>query len=131
VAKLVTVIDDDRAFLELMEILLPEEGYAVLTLHAEEGAYAHVCKAVPAAIVLDIRMEQPDSGWNVLHEVRRDPALADIPVIVCSADQREIQEHAADLLRHRAEVLHKPFNLYELLSMVRRLVGPGEPAPST
>jgi two-component system, NtrC family, response regulator HydG len=131
VAKLIAVINDDPAFLELMEELLTEEGYTVLTLLAEAGAYARVREAIPTAIILDIRLEHPDGGWNVLEEVRLDPLLATIPVIVCSANEREIQARAADLHRHRVEVLPKPFNLDELLTLLERLIGPGSEQPKT
>lgn len=125
-AKLIAVINDDRAFLQLMRGLLEEEGYRVMVLHDHRTAYPAVRTAMPDAIILDMRLEHPDNGWRVLESIRLDPSLAETPVIVCSADQRELQERAADLRHHRADILPKPFNLGELLTLLYQLIGPAE-----
>lgn len=125
-AKLIAVINDDRPFLALMQGLLGEEGYRVLVLHDHSTAYAAVREAMPDAIILDIRLEHPDSGWHILENLRLDPSLAETPLIVCSADERELQVRAADLRRHKADVLAKPFNLGELLGLLYQLIGPGD-----
>ena len=127
VTKLIAVIDDDPDMLSLMRELLREaQGYSVLLLQREDTAYGRIQGALPDAIILDLRLEHPEGGWHILENIRLDPALANIPVIVCSGDLRVIQERAADLRRHKAEVLPKPFDLHDLLSMLNRLIGPGD-----
>jgi CheY-like chemotaxis protein len=76
----------------------------------------------PDLVVLDIRMEHPESGWVVLDLVRLDPKTTHIPVIVCTADAQFVRERSEHLREKRAEVLHKPFDLDDLLEMVRRVL---------
>ncbi len=122
----VTVINDDTAFLALMHDVLEDAGYEV-SLH-REGAQAHpqVKEEQPDLIILDIRMEHPDSGWLVLELLRLDPATADLPVIVCSADTLALKAKDEMLRRQGCEVLEKPFDLDMLLSMVDEKIGPPE-----
>ena len=47
-------------------------------------------------------------------------------MIVCSADEREIRKRAVDLHRHKADVLPKPFNQGDLLSLLYQVIGPGD-----
>jgi CheY-like chemotaxis protein len=121
--KRIAIVNDDATFLTLMRELLDEEGYEAFPINSETGAFERVRAIAPDLIITDIRLEHPDSGWNVLESVRLDPQLAQVPVIVCSADSREIEQRAEDLRRHRAEVLPKPFDLDELLTLVTRLIG--------
>ena len=120
----VTVINDDTAFLELMHDVLVDAGYEV-SLH-REGAQAHprVREEQPDLVILDIRMEHPDSGWMVLELLRLDPGTSHVPVIVCSADTLALQAKE-DLLRGQGcDILEKPFDLDTLLSMVDEKIGP-------
>ena len=57
--KLITVINDDPPFLELMHELLEEEGYKTLLLCNAGNAYEVVREAMPDAVILDMRLEHP------------------------------------------------------------------------
>jgi CheY-like chemotaxis protein len=59
----VAVINDDTAFLELMEELLLEEGYEAHCYKEGVAAYEQVRELDPDVIILDIRMERPETGW--------------------------------------------------------------------
>ncbi len=120
----IAVINDDTAFLQLMLDLLTDEGYDV-SLHIEgAGAHHQVREESPDLIILDIRLEQPDSGWMVLEMVRLDPRTVHIPVIVCSADSVQLQTKREMLREQRCEILEKPFDLDALLQLIARLIGP-------
>jgi CheY-like chemotaxis protein len=129
-AKRIAVVNDDSMFLALMETILREEGgYEALVLRETTAAFPKLEAWCPDAIFLDLLLERPDSGWALLEMVRLHPATRDTPVIICSADARGLRDREEDLRRHRCEILPKPFDLEELLSLVRRLVGPGDTAP--
>jgi CheY-like chemotaxis protein len=121
---LIAVVNDDTAFLELMEELLREEGYQTLIWKEGDTAYELIKKKQPDLVILDIRMEQPDSGWVVLELLRLDPATEHVPVIVCSAAVPLLREREQQLKAHHCEILEKPFNLSELLSLVSTIIGP-------
>ncbi len=118
-SKTIAVVDDNTTFLDLMQELLTEEGYRVTSHTVGGDAYPALKEQQPALIILDIRMEHPESGWQLLEALRLDPATAAIPAIVCSADARALREKAAHLRELRADVLEKPFNLDELVAKVR------------
>ncbi len=117
------MINDDTTFLQLMHDLLQgEEGYAVTTYTAAEGAYERVKTEQPDLVILDIRVGREEQGWTVLELLTLDPETLPIPVIVCSAATSALQEHAALLQEYDCEILPKPFDLDALLTMVRRVL---------
>ncbi|MGH6945769.1 MAG: response regulator [Kiloniellales bacterium] len=77
----VLVVDDDPIVLDLMRRFLTKEGFDVVTAeHGEEGlGLARSLK--PAVITLDVLMPGLD-GWSVLQELKADPELAAIPVLM-------------------------------------------------
>jgi DNA-binding response OmpR family regulator len=119
---LIAVVDDDVAFTMLVQDFLDGEGYATLLIHEAEGALRHIAEAHPALVILDVRMEQPDSGGEILAQIRASNETSALPVIICSADQVFLREHRGDLERHRALILPKPFDLDDLLGLVRTCV---------
>ncbi|MGO4842693.1 response regulator, partial [Rhizobiaceae sp. 2RAB30] len=70
----------------------------------------------PAAITLDIMMPQMD-GWSVLVELKKDPDLADIPVVIVSISN----EKALGFSLGAAGMLSKPVDRGELSEFVGRL----------
>jgi CheY-like chemotaxis protein len=121
--KSIAVVNDDTVFLELMRELLDEEGYDAHCFNEGAHAYEKVRDLNPDAIVLDIRMEQPASGWQVLELLKLDPALTKKPIIVCSAAMNELQERATFLSSKGCMVLPKPFDLDDLLGLLQRSIG--------
>ena len=80
----IVVVEDEpdtaEMFAEMMKLL----GYHVFKCYGGTRAIAMISEKKPAAVVLDVMM--PDlSGLEVLRYMRRDPRLADTPVIVVSA----------------------------------------------
>ena len=121
---LVAVVNDDTIFLELMHDLLNEEGYRAMIWNEGDKAYEMIKEHRPVLVVLDIRMEHPDTGWMVLETMRLDPETAHIPVIICSADTQRIREKEVYLREKGCAVLEKPFLLEDLLEKVRTFIGP-------
>jgi CheY-like chemotaxis protein len=123
-ATCIAVIDDDRSFLELMKSVCEDEiGYQTLLLSEGQTAVARVRDAQPSGIILDLHLEHPDSGWAILDAVKHDLTLTGVPIIVCSADLREMQKREKDLKRYHCEVMPKPFRLNDMRATLRRLMG--------
>lgn len=114
----IAVVNDDTEFLELMRDLLELEGYTVLTLKVALRAYAGLKADLPDLIILDIRMETPEAGWQLLELLQLDPATTRIPVIVCSADAPFLRAKEAHLRERGCRTLEKPFLLEEMLAAV-------------
>ena len=122
--SLIAVVNDDTIFLELMHDLLTDEGYRTAIWKEGDKAYEMIKEHRPLLVILDIRMERPDTGWMILELMRLDPETASIPVIICSADTERIRAKEAYLRDRGCAALEKPFLLEDLLSAVRSFIGP-------
>ena len=121
-AKRIAAINDDTIFLELLHELLVEEGYEAQLFKEGEAAYQRVREFDPDGIILDIRMENPETGWHLLELFKLDRALSKKPIVVCSADLPQLQERALYLKSKGCEVLAKPFELDDLLVLLEQIV---------
>src|SRR5512141_2591733 len=120
----VMVVEDDHAIRETLRELLEDEGYHVTPAANGAEALAHLrADGVPGLILLDLMMPVMD-GWEFRIALQRDPRLADIPVIVLSADDAVAQKAGAMRVQG---YLSKPFELDRLLRTVQtyaEAVGP-------
>ena len=69
----VVVIDDDRASLDLMSAYLDGQGVRVVRARDGKEGLETIRRVQPVAALLDIRLPGID-GWQVLDELRADPA---------------------------------------------------------
>jgi CheY-like chemotaxis protein len=117
--SLVLVIDDNADWLELVQRYAAGTRYQIVTTGAPETAGDSAGKLQPALILLDVMMHNVD-GWQVLSELRHDPATAQIPVVVCT-----ILPLAEMALALGADAfLQKPVSQQALLQMLDRQIGP-------
>ncbi len=121
--KCIAVVDDEPSFLDLLQEVLTDDGYEAHRFPGGAADYPRVRDLAPDAIILDIRMEDPRTGWDLLARMRRDDVLGATPIIVCSGDLPLLCERAEDLERLGAAVLAKPFDLDDLLTLLDRLTG--------
>jgi CheY-like chemotaxis protein/two-component sensor histidine kinase len=120
----ILLVDDDRASLELMAAQLEATGVQLLRAHDGTMALELARTAAPAGIVLDILLPGID-GWDVLRELRQDPATSGIPVVVASG----VDDRARGTELGAAAYLVKPFERDELVATLRR-VGALAPEPT-
>ncbi len=82
--KKIIIIEDEPDTAEMFAEMMRLSGFYVLKSYGSATAMGMIVKERPDAVVLDVMM--PDvSGLEVLQFIRRDPMLADIPVIIVSA----------------------------------------------
>ena len=74
----VLLVDDDRASLDLLSAYLDGSGTRVLRARDGVEALEQIRKVPPVAVVLDIKLPRLD-GWQVLAELKADPATAGYP----------------------------------------------------
>lgn len=83
----IMVVEDDADVLDVIALTLEDHGYSVLV--AANGRQAldklRAAEHRPALILLDLMMPVMD-GRQFREAQRRDPALADVPVVLLSAD---------------------------------------------
>ena len=116
----VLIINDTQEILSLMAELLEDEGYRVTTWLALLDM-DKVKALAPDVVVQDLLFEgMQETGWKFLQLMRLDPELARIPLILCTAAVRTINEPemAEQLDRLGVSVVLKPFLIEDLLSAI-------------
>ncbi|HAI69766.1 MAG TPA: hybrid sensor histidine kinase/response regulator [Gammaproteobacteria bacterium] len=109
------VIDDDEAVRELLDIYLSKVGYQVVGAASGAEGLELAKKIQPDAITLDVMMPGMD-GWEVLSELKADPKLAHIPVIMLTmTEDKEIGYSLG-----AAEYLTKPITRSQLIKVLRK-----------
>ena len=114
----VAVVNDDTMFLDLMAYLIEERGWAAMICRESDKAFQAIKEELPDLIILDIRMERPESGWTVLELLTLDPVTRDIPVVVCSAAVFDLREKEDWLNARGITILPKPFDINDLYHTV-------------
>ena len=114
----ILIADDRPDNLHLLATRLANEGYAFITAADGEEALKKLRSAVPDLVLLDINMPKKD-GFDVLQEMRADPLIAHIPVIVVTATRIAPQDVRLGLGLGADDYITKPFNWRELAARVR------------
>jgi CheY-like chemotaxis protein len=120
---LILVVNDDTAFLQLMEQLLDDEGYRTETLKSTQNAIEHVKVRRPALIVLDVRINNEESGLLLLDLITLDPETRSIPVILASANLQALTGREKALAEKGIYVIAKPFDIDDLGALIRTALG--------
>jgi adenylate cyclase len=111
----VLVIDDDATARELIADHLKAEGFSVVAAAGGVEGLKLAKELRPTAITLDVMMPDLD-GWSVLAALRKDPELADIPVIMITI----VDEHRRGIALGAAGYLTKPIDRERLHRLVTR-----------
>lgn len=117
----ILTIDDDRMLLELMDAVLRPEGYTIIKAKGGRDGLNLARQCVPGLIVLDLLMPDLD-GFQVVDELKRDPATAGIPIIVLT--NKTLTREEKDLLNGRIIDLKQKseFNRASFVAHVRTLL---------
>ena len=118
--KKVLVVDDDPSILTIASNRLQSE--AVQTLTAENGAVglSMIREHRPDVVVLDLMMPKMH-GYTLIQEIRNDPSLSHVRILVTSA-----KTYASDIERTRRlgadRYLSKPYDLQEFWDTISELL---------
>jgi CheY-like chemotaxis protein len=117
------VADDDSSILELLQMILEDEGYEVRAFSSPVLATREALAHPPDALIVDMMMPGM-TGLQVVDTLKADRRTSHVPVLVCSAYygdlRRMIQRNGHDGVRY----LRKPFQLDELLQLVDGMISP-------
>ncbi|MHB8342584.1 MAG: GGDEF domain-containing response regulator [Mycobacteriales bacterium] len=112
----VLVVDDDPDVAGFIALNLQLEGFDVAVAYDGVEALASVAQAVPAIILLDVQLPDPD-GLAVCRRLREEPATATVPVILLTA-RTASADKIAGLTAGADDYIIKPFDTVELLARV-------------
>lgn len=119
--KTVLIIEDEEDAAELFAEMMRVSGFRVIKTSSSAPAMAMITAEKPDVVLLDIMMPEI-SGLDILRQMRSDPALVNIPVVVVSA-----QSMPTDI-KHGMEAgastyLTKPVGFFDLKEAVERALG--------
>ena len=125
----ISVLNDNPDFLELMSAILDEDaGYEVALFAGEETSIDQLAASNPDLVIVDLLLGGV-SGWEIVTLARADHRLADVPIIVCSADVNGLRSRATELERiGKVHLMPKPFGIEEMTALVQELIGEPEAA---
>jgi PAS domain S-box-containing protein len=113
--RLVLIVDDEADSRILLTHYVEEFGCRAIATHSGRSAITLARELRPDLITLDLMM--PDvNGWDLLAELKQEPLLADIPVVIVSIIA---QESRASLLG-ALDLLQKPVDRNALFAVLRR-----------
>jgi CheY-like chemotaxis protein len=120
-SKTVLIIEDEEDAAELFAEMMRVSGFRVLKTSNSAPAISMMIAEKPDVIILDIMMPEI-SGLDILRQMRRNPELANIPVVVVSAksmpaDIKNGMEAGA------STYLTKPVGFLDLKDAVERALG--------
>ncbi len=120
--RTVLVIDDDNYICDVLRTCLEIFGdcKAITTGKAEEGLII-ASEHKPDVIMLDMLMPNMD-GFDFLQQLRADPLIADIPVILLTARADLTEPQEFEKLKVKG-VITKPFHPVKLFSEISQILG--------
>jgi CheY-like chemotaxis protein len=113
----ILVVEDDRAICEMVAQVLEEEGYRVVTAADGFEAVKRLDEAHPDLVISDVMIPVLDGG-HLASFIHARPARKPVPVVGMTALSR--LRRATD--SHFAVVLHKPFDVEQMVRTVARLL---------
>jgi DNA-binding response OmpR family regulator len=117
----VLVIDDEAPIRLLCRVNLEAEGMEVFEAADGPSGIERARAELPDVILLDVMMPGLD-GWQVAEELLDHEQTSGIPIVFLTA-RAELRDRARGLDLGGIDYVTKPFNLIELASLVRGLLG--------
>ncbi len=110
-----------------MRITLENAGFEVIDAQDGKKGVEKIKKESPDLVILDVMMGSQDEGFFVAYEIRNDPELSDIPIIMLTAIGQETgfsfnKEKDEDFLPVN-EFLEKPVDPDKLVELVKINLG--------
>jgi len=118
--KTVVFAEDDKTIAQLVKFKLEKEGFKVVHFQDGEGVIDAVSKILPDIVILDVMMPV-QNGISILKEIKVNPQIKHIPVIILSAKGQE-----KDIVRGieigASDYIIKPFAPLEVIARIKRIL---------
>ncbi len=118
----VLIIDDSLTIVVALKKMLQSAGYTTLEAADGEKGVEVAKREVPDLIFLDIILPGMD-GFAALRQIRRDPSLRGVPVIMISGNEQATEQFYAQRIG-ADDFMKKPFSRFEVFARIERLLDP-------
>ena len=119
--KRVLLIEDEPNIIQAISFILSRDGWRVDTHADGQTALAEVHRRAPDVVILDVMLPNR-SGYDILQDLRADPATEKLPVLMLTARGQKKDREMAERYGV-SRFMTKPFSNAEVLEAVRELVG--------
>lgn len=117
---MIYIVEDDRNIRELERYALQNSGFEADAFENASGFFAACDKITPELVLLDIMLPNED-GLSILKRLRDSSKWKNIPVIMVTAKDTEIDK-VKGLDLGADDYITKPFGIMELISRVKALL---------
>ncbi|MCA1793083.1 MAG: two-component system response regulator [Desulfotignum sp.] len=119
--KLILVVDDDPDLVEAVSMKLETKNFRVAKAYDGVEAMDRIKEEKPALVILDVMMPRKN-GWDVCEEIKNDPNLKDIAVVLLTAVADSVKTtsytHHDGKTTLADDYIPKPIDLDELMEIV-------------
>lgn len=119
----ILIADDEQNIVISLEFLMKREGFDVSIAVDGEEAVDKIRSEMPDLVLLDVMMPKK-SGFEVCQEIKSDPALKAVRILMLTAKGRDT-EVAKGLALGADAYMTKPFSTKELVERVRSMLEQG------
>lgn len=119
--KRVVCIEDEPEMIDLVRLILGRKGFRVIGANGGLEGIDAVRKEKPDLVLLDLMMPDMD-GWEVYQQMKADPELRSIPVVVVTAKAQSIDKVLGLHIAKVDDYIIKPFGPQELLESVEKIL---------
>lgn len=126
--KRVLLIEDEPNIVEAVRFILSRDGWSVDTHADGRSALEAIRRRAPDVVVLDVMLPNR-SGYDILQDLRADPATAALPVLMLTARGQKKDRELAERLG-ASLFMTKPFSNAEVLASVNRLMDEAAAPPA-
>ncbi|MDJ0571513.1 MAG: response regulator [Pleurocapsa sp. MO_192.B19] len=119
--KTILIVDDMQSELDWMAQYLTTAGYSIITATNGEEAIEKTLQSKPDAIVTDWMMPKM-GGIDICRKLRKNPETAEIPIIACTAKNRDVDRLWAKKQGVKAYVT-KPCTKEQLVGALQEVMG--------
>jgi DNA-binding response OmpR family regulator len=120
--KKVVCVEDEPEIIDLIRLILGRKGFDLTGATGGQEGLDTIRRVKPDLVLLDLMMPDMD-GWEVYQQMKADPDLKDIPVIVVTAKAQSIDKILGLHIAKVDDYVTKPFGPQELLQSVERVLG--------
>lgn len=120
--KTILIVDDEESIRLITSQYLTFAGYRTIVAKDYDEAMQQI-KREPVRLVLADVMMPGRSGFDLLRDLRQDPATRRIPVVIITA-LRTTSDTETARISGAADVLVKPVDGKDLQALAKRLLGP-------
>ena len=121
-AKRVVCIEDEPEMIDLVRLILGRKGFEVIGANGGVEGLEAVRREKPDLVLLDLMMPDMD-GWEVYQQMKADPDLRAIPVVVVTAKAQSIDKVLGLHIAKVDDYITKPFGPQELLESIAKILG--------